>query len=197
MKQSQIFFNRYEHIANNYAKQLFNLKNIAYEKDDILQEFRIKLYNVILAYGKAWGNYRETGKRKPVPIPFYIKGAMSNFKYDYIQKIQAESTRFIQTSSDFDRIDYGVDDQSFNQIDFTKNSIVINNIDIMKNITCKVQKRIYAMYLKGYSVTELQKTFKNLKVGKIVNNQNNFLQRYKSQLLVEQPKHHVVLHFQE
>jgi hypothetical protein len=56
MNKLEIRFNEYQRLAESYARKIFNYDSIAYEQDDIIQEFRIKLYEVILAYERAKKN---------------------------------------------------------------------------------------------------------------------------------------------
>lgn len=85
-KQEQ-FYERYQHLADYYAKKVWETGNIGMDRDDIEQELRIKLFLAIKTYAKKWAEYRRTGRLKPIPIEFYLKTVMLNKVRDFIKEI--------------------------------------------------------------------------------------------------------------
>jgi hypothetical protein len=203
MKKSEELFHRHEYLSIYYAKKLYDLKKIAYEQDDILQDFRMKLYEVILAYGRSWSRYKQTGKRKPIPLRFYLKSGMSNHVYDYIGKIQGKfgannANRAVILNGDtFDTIDFGVHNPNFSDINYEENTYVVNGVDLLANLKGR-EKTIYSMYLKGTSVKRLEKHFTHNYVHRLIVNQKNYLEQFKAQLLPENEiNYSCVKYFQE
>lgn len=87
MTKVEIFYNRYSYLADYYAKKVWDTKNIGMDIDDIKQELRIKLFLSIKTYAKKWGEYKRTGRVKPMPIEFYLKTVMLNQVRDFIKEI--------------------------------------------------------------------------------------------------------------
>ena len=91
MTTVETFYHRYSHLADHYAKKIWDTKNIGMELDDVKQELRIKLFLSIKAYARKWGEYRNTGRLKPMPIEFYLRTVMVNQVRDFIKEINKVS----------------------------------------------------------------------------------------------------------
>lgn len=87
MTKVEIYFNRYSYLADYYAKKIWDTQNIGMELDDIKQELKIKLFLSIKTYARKWGEYKKSGRVKPMPIEFYLKTVMLNQNRDFIKEI--------------------------------------------------------------------------------------------------------------
>ena len=200
MKISEVLFARFQYLAKYYAKKVYHLEKIAYEQDDILQDFRIKLYEVILCYGRSWSRYKQTGRRKPIPMRFYIKSALANKVYDYISKIEgkhgADNSRraIVLNGNSFESIDYGVNNPNYSEISYENNTYMLSGIDLLGNLN-PFEKRIYSMYLKGTSVKKLHNTFKSISVNALIHKQKVYLSQFKNALIPEQENNFTCVKF--
>ena len=91
MRKVEIFYHRYSHLADYYAKKVWDTNNIGMELDDVKQELRIKLYLSIKTYARKWGEFKRTGRVKPMPIEFYLRTVMVNQVRDFIKEINKVS----------------------------------------------------------------------------------------------------------
>jgi hypothetical protein len=87
MTKVDTYYHRYAYLADYYAKKVWDTNNIGMELDDIKQELRIKLFLAIKTYAKKWGEYKRSGRVKPMPIEFYLKTVMLNKVRDFIKEI--------------------------------------------------------------------------------------------------------------
>ena len=53
-KMSEQLYERYEYLAYKYANKMFSYEELSLEYEDLLQEFRIKIFTSIKAYGHRW-----------------------------------------------------------------------------------------------------------------------------------------------
>lgn len=171
---SEKLFHKYEFIAVEYAKKIFNNERLAMMKDDIMQEFRIKLYQVILAYGRSVDRFQENGIQKPIPLQFYIRSSMNNFKVDFIKSIESNKSKvlYIKNNEDHDYASYRND---MVNLDFTNNILQINGFDLLESLK-GVEKSIFCMYCKGVEMDQLMKRFdKIIDVKKLVKTHTKYL----------------------
>lgn len=89
IKRSEIIYSRYENLAIYYANKIWSEHKLAYEKEDLYQDMKMKLYLTIKAYGKRWKEYKASGNKKPIPIQYYIRTSMSNRVKDFIAEINS------------------------------------------------------------------------------------------------------------
>jgi len=78
VKMSEKLYFRYEYLADKYARKIFSYEELSFEFEDLVQEFKIKIFTSIKSYGKRWGKYKRNEASKPVPIRFYLEAACSN-----------------------------------------------------------------------------------------------------------------------
>jgi hypothetical protein len=130
------FYNRFEHLAEKYAKQVFNYERYGYERQDIVQEFKIKLYTSIITYGEKLMEYKETGKYKPVPIEFYLKSAMVNKVKDFVRKLNLEEV------ANSNRV--SIEDNTF---DYSVYNDMVSELDLQKNVYMKVWNGLINLFL--------------------------------------------------
>ena len=70
MTASQRFYKRYEHLAKKYAGSIYQYDAIGFEYEDLLQEFRMKIYSSILSYGRRWAKYRRGEAARQFQLDF-------------------------------------------------------------------------------------------------------------------------------
>ena len=51
---SEILYSRYEYLAGKYASKIFAYEQLSFEYEDLLQEFRVKIFTSIKAYAVRW-----------------------------------------------------------------------------------------------------------------------------------------------
>lgn len=153
----QKFLAKYDYLAKQYAGKVFNYERAGYQKSDIEQEFRIKIYTTILAYGERWSEYRRTNRYKPVPIEYYIKNALGNKLKDLIKQFNLMRVEN-EDKLNFDGVDVGTHNTMVSDVDLKKLKMVINEVDCLEGLNTD-QKRCFILYLKGYTIGQLQKIF--------------------------------------
>lgn len=182
---------RYEFLAEQYASKLFGYDSlgIGLERQDIVQECKIKIYTSIISYIKKWSEYKKTGRYKPVPILFYLQLCLNNKIKDLIKQMNKGSDRNSEKSLSYISIqdcsfDVGIEYNMDNDIDFQKLKVVINGVDLFQGLNTK-QKISYLLYLKGYRIQEINKIFKKLPVNveETINKQNKLLRSQKDEIL--------------
>ena len=87
MKQSEKLYLKYEYLAKKYANKIFSYEELSFEYEDLLQEFRIKIFTSLKSYGRRYAKFRRGEASKPVPLRFYLEAACSNKARDFIKYI--------------------------------------------------------------------------------------------------------------
>lgn len=196
MNKLELRFNEYQRLAESYARKIFNYDSIAYEQDDIIQEFRIKLYEVILAYERAKKERRESGRISPTPFPVYLRGALSNFTKDFIKRISDEMS-YKSNNSFGNDYDYGVDSPNLCEIESSENKFIINGFDLTDSLT-GLNRAIFIMFLKGAKVCEIKRKFNDkIDVAKIISDQRKHLRMNKEKFELETVSEFLVTEFTE
>lgn len=157
-KMSEILYERYEYLAQKYASKIFSYEELSLEYEDLLQEFRMKIYTSIKAYGRRWLEYKRTGCNKPMPIKYYLEAACSNKSRDFIKLISRENYK---TSIDAISFDVGIENCTY--IDSSANKFVLNDVDLLEGLSGK-ERMVFSLYLRGYKTKILNKVYKNKKV---------------------------------
>lgn len=175
---------RYEPLASTYAAQIFNYERSSYERQDIVQELKIKIYTSILAYGKKWTEYRRTGRYKPVPIEFYIKSALVNRTKDFIREFNYETVENAdKISVQRNSFDYSFQHGADSSIDLNHCVCEINGVDLLEGLEGN-QKRCFVLYIKGFTITKLRKMFsQQFNAEMVIQNQIKLLQEKKEILM--------------
>lgn len=176
MKPSERLYNRYEYLAKRYAGYIFNQQELGLTYDDLVQEFRIKIFTSIKAYGRRWAYYRNTGYNKPVPLVFYLEAACKNFGRDITCHINPrrniETTETTQNRThvytpnvrmDDLNYDMGVEDldariDSMDYEGLLHSRFVINDVDLLEGLS-KMDGFIFSAYLCGYQSEEIAKVY--------------------------------------
>lgn len=145
MKPSEIAYQKLEYLAAKYANKLYAYEEISLERDDLLQEFRLKIFTSIKAYGRRWLAYRRGQAERPIPLKYYVECACSHKCTDMMRAIQRENYKL---RIDHVNYDFGVEDTT--EISTEENRFVINGVDVLANLT-GVRRAIFSMYIRGRS----------------------------------------------
>lgn len=179
----QKLYEKYEYMAKNYADKIFNFERYGYEKDDVVQEFRIKIYTSIVSYSDKWAEYKRTGKYKPVPIEYYLKTSMVNKVKDFIKLFNMDLVENIdKISIENDGFDYALFSTATSVMSLNENVCEINGVDIFQGLIGR-KKSIFSEYLSGFSIKEISQKYPNIDVESVVNNQIELLHQFKNRLL--------------
>ena len=155
MKMSEKLYHRYEYFAKKYASKIFSYEELSFEFEDLVQEFRLKIFTSIKSYGRRWAKYRRNEASKPVPIRFYLKAACSNKSRDFMKYISRENYK---TRIDEINFDYGIEGDT--QISPEVNKFVLNGVDLLEGLTGK-ERVIFSLFLRGYNTKILNKVYFN------------------------------------
>lgn len=193
--KQQYFYEKYEYLAYRYANHIYDIQYLGFEKEDLIQELKLKIYTSIGKFGVKWANYRKTGLCKPVPLVKYLESCMNMKLRDYIKYIQKMRNSDFAFRSCLEDVDFGRDVE-YSEIDFLKKQVVIKGIDILQGLN-KEEKQVFSLHLKGYSKTEIKKIFSNKSIDTslTIDNQTLKLYHFKDDLL-NQNKEFVVETFQ-
>lgn len=161
MKPSERIYLRYEYLAKKYASQIFSYEELGFTMDDLVQEFKLKIFMSIKAYGRRWLKYRNGEAPRPVPIRFYLEGACRNKKNDFMKYISRENYKVRIGDVNYD---FGVEDDYI--IDPKKNKFVVRGIDLLEGLTGK-ERLIFSLYLRGYNMIFLNKVYFSTKQEKL------------------------------
>lgn len=153
MKPSEKLYQKYEFLAKKYANKIFSYNEISFEYEDLLQEFRIKIFTSIKSYGRRWSKFRKGEAPRPVPIRYYLEAACGNKARDFIKYISRENHK---VSIDEINYDFGVEND--NNIDPTANKFIVNGVDLLEGLSGK-ERAIFSLYLRGRNLTFLRKVY--------------------------------------
>lgn len=155
IKISEKLYFRYEYLANRYASKIFSYEELSFEFEDLVQEFKIKIFTSIKSYGRRWAKYRRNEATKPVPIKYYLEAACSNKMRDFMKYISRENYK---TRIDDIHYDYGVEDDT--NISPEKNKFIVKGVDLLEGLTGK-ERAVFSLFLRGYNTKILNKVYFN------------------------------------
>jgi DNA-directed RNA polymerase specialized sigma24 family protein len=161
MKPSERIYLKYDYLAKKYAAKIFSYEELSYEFDDLVQEFRLKIFTSIKAYGRRWAKYRKGEASRPVHIRFYLEAACGNKMRDFMKYISRENYK---VRIDEINYDFGVEDDS--QINPDTNTFIVRGIDLLEGLTGK-ERAIFSLYLRGYKTNFLAKVYYSTKQEKL------------------------------
>lgn len=162
-KKIDAIYNRYAHYSKYYANQIFNEGKLGMDYDDLLQEFKLKIFTSIKSYLRAWKSYRKGEKKKPVPIKYYIKLALVNKKTDFIRYI--DRRKFI-TSDDNVTFDMGRETNCI--YDHLEKKLFINDIDLLEGLSNNKERMMFLLYVKGYNLNKIKKMYPNQGAERVI-----------------------------
>jgi hypothetical protein len=167
--QTQLYL-QYEYLADIYANKLFNYHKIGFEKQDVVQELKIKIFTSIESHCIRTYEWKEEGAPKPIPLEFYIKLALNNKIKDFIALIDKEKL-FLELDGSFD---FGKRDSSLN---IEEGKWELNGVNLVEGLDRK-QKVVFVSYLKGVPMSELKKKFSRIcNVNKTIKTQIEVLRK--------------------
>ena len=153
IKISEKLYFRYEYLANRYASKIFSYEELSFEFEDLVQEFKIKIFTSIKSYGRRWAKYRRNEATKPVPIKYYLEAACSNKARDFIKYIKRENYK---VKMDAVNMDYGVDCDS--EINVSKNKFIIHGVDLLEGLSGK-ERSVFSLYLRGFKIALINRVY--------------------------------------
>ena len=154
MEAAEKIYQNYEYLAAQYANKVFEFGQLGYEYQDVLQEFKIKIFTTIRAYLNKIADY-NAGKldKKPVPIKYYLQSACSNKLSDLIKFISRENHK---VSLDEISFDCGMMQDTI--VEPEANRFVLNGVDLLEGLKGK-QRAVFSLYLRGYNKNMLNKIY--------------------------------------
>lgn len=155
IKTSEKLYHEYEYLAKKYAQKIVSYEELSFEFEDLVQEFRLKIFTAIKSYGKRWAKYKSGEAPKPVAIRYYLEAACSNKAKDFMKYISRENHK---TRIDEINYDYGVEDDTV--ISPEDNKFLLNGVDLLEGLTGK-ERAIFSLYLRGYNTKILNKVYFN------------------------------------
>lgn len=190
-KKIEIFYHRHSHLAEYYASKIFNEDNISMEKEDIVQELRLKLWTSIKSYIEKWQEWKETNRMKPVPLPFYLKTAMINRSKDFIREINKVKTIPMSQIN----FDYGQEDFPI-EVDFLNNKLMVGVTDVLESLS-RDEKKFFMLYFKGFTISKINRIYKGKMDPKVCMRINLEKIRKMAPLLIEEVNEYKYLQYQE
>lgn len=181
-------FSEYEYLAKKYASKVYEFENLGFEYQDVLQEFRIKIWTAIQAYEKRLEAYEQGIAPKPIPIKFYLESACANKVRDFIKYINQTP---YASSMDEIEFDYGVSEET--DINPSTNRFIINGVDLLEGL-CGKERIVFSLFLRGCKKNIYSKVYKGDAV-KVINKQRKKLISAYGDDLVEKRDIYVVCRF--
>lgn len=160
MKPSEKIYLRYEYLAKKYAAKVFSYEELSFEFEDLVQEFKLKIFMSIKAYGRRWLKYRNGEASRPVPIRYYLECACGNKMRDFMKYISRENHK---ARIDDINYDFGSDDDCI--IEPFQNKFVVRGIDLLEGLSGK-ERAVFSLFLRGYNITFLNKVYFSTKQEK-------------------------------
>jgi hypothetical protein len=194
--ENELLFEKHQGLAKVYAKSLFDSHKIGLEVQDLIQEFRIKLFTSIISYKESVRKEVERGVTTHLPIEIYLQTCLKRFKIDYISSITNSGSSYKQnTTIDYSpnyNIDYSVSNENIINVDFENLTVEINGYDIFQGLNT-IEKRVYSLYLKGMEINKLHKTFGDvMNVKSFIKQRVEFMKSKKDCLLFEEKSKQLV-----
>lgn len=150
---SERTFKKYEYLAEIYANKLYSYECLGWDKQDVIQELKVKIWKAIKAYGRSYNEYLKTGMYKPMPLEVYLKTSLKNKIKDIIKKIDRKHQKVA-----VERLDVG--EHMIGDLDTDFDKMIIGGIDLLQGLE-GVERMIFKLYCKGFSMTKVSETFKN------------------------------------
>ena len=159
VKKSEELYHRYEYLAKKYASKIFSYEQLSFEYEDLVQEFKIKIFTSIKSYGKRWKKYQNNEASKPVPIRYYLEAACSNKMRDFIKYISRENYK---VRIDDISYDFGVEDDT--NVNTRRNIFIVKGVNLLEGLS-GVDKAVFSLLLRGHNKKILTKVYSS-KYGK-------------------------------
>lgn len=153
MKPSERIYLKYEYLAKKYASKIFSYEALSFEYEDLIQEFRLKIFTSLKAYGRRYARFLRGEAPRPVPIKYYLEAACGNKARDFMKYISREGYK---TRIDDINYDYGVEDDS--ATDTGANRFIVNGVDLLEGLRGK-ERAVFSLFLRGYNASFLRKVY--------------------------------------
>lgn len=153
MKPSERIYLKYEHLAKKYASKIFSYEALSFEYEDLVQEFRLKIFTSIKAYGRRYARFLRGEASRPVPLKYYLEAACGNKARDFMKFISREGYKMRIDDINYD---YGVESDSFT--DTRTNRFFVNGVDLLEGLTGK-ERAVFSLFLRGYNTNFLRKVY--------------------------------------
>ena len=153
MKPSEKVYLKYEYLAKKYASKIFSYEALSFEYEDLVQEFRLKIFTSIKAYGRRYARFLRGEAPRPVPIKYYLEAACGNKARDFMKFISREGYK---VRIDDINYDYGVESDSVT--DTRANKFIVNGVDLLEGLKGK-ERAVFSLFLRGYNASFLRKVY--------------------------------------
>ena len=153
-KKIDAIYQRYAHYSKTYANQIYNYNKLGMEYEDLVQEFKMKIFTAIKSYLKTWKAYRSGEKKRPVPIKYYIKLALVNKKTDFIRYI--DRRKFITTD---EKATYDMGRENICVYSHLDKKLFINDIDLLEGLSSQKERMMFLLYAKGFTIKKIKKIY--------------------------------------
>ena len=153
MKPSEKVYLKYEYLAKKYASKIFSYEALSFEYDDLVQEFRLKIFTSIKAYGRRYARFLRGQASRPVPLKYYLEAACGNKARDFMKYITREGHK---VRIDEINYDYGVEVDSFT--DIRSNKFYVNGVNLLEGLSGK-ERAVFSLFLRGYNTNFLRKVY--------------------------------------
>ncbi len=189
-------YKRYEYLAQEYAAKLYDYGYLGMTRDDVMQEMKEKIWYSILKFAKRWAKFRETGKTKPVPLPYYLRHNLQCVVIDLSRRINgysvlADGTKGKKvcgmTSIEETNFDMGYNMDPLTFIDLQNNKAVVRGVDLLTGLN-DLEQKAFVMHMKGHKSKVIQSVCRGVDVNQLIVRQTAFLETRKSELLGAQPQ---------
>lgn len=153
MKPSERLYAKYEYLAKKYASKIFSYEALSFEYEDLVQEFRLKIFTSIKAYGRRYARFMRGEASRPVPIKYYLEAACGNKARDFMKFISREGYKVRMDDINYD---YGIEDDSVT--DTRANRFVVNGVNLLEGLSGK-ERAVFSLFLRGYGTNFLRKVY--------------------------------------
>lgn len=153
MKVSEKVYLKYEYLAKKYASKIFSYEELSFEYEDLVQEFRLKIFSSICAYGRRYAKFLRGVAPRPVPIRYYLEAACANKARDFIKYIVREGHKI---RIDDLGCDFGTEQNLI--LDADANKFIIRDVDLLEGLTGK-ERAVFSLFLRGYGINFLRKVY--------------------------------------
>ena len=153
MKPSEKVYLKYEYLAKKYASKIFSYEALSFEYEDLVQEFCLKIFTSIKAYGRRYARFLRGEAPRPVPIKYYLEAACGNKARDFIKFISREGHKVRIDDIDYD---YGTEQDSVT--DTRANRFIVNGVDLLEGMRGK-ERAVMSLFLRGYNTNFLRKVY--------------------------------------
>ena len=150
---SERLYEKYEYLAKKHASKIYSYEELSYEYEDLLQEFKIKIFTSIKAYGRRYLKYKRGEAAKPVPIKYYLEAACSNKARDFMKYIGRENHKVRIDSINYD---FGIGNDT--EIDTAHNRFIVKGVDLLFGLHGK-ERAVFSLFLRGYKIGFLNKVY--------------------------------------